>query len=477
MLNQVKNIFIVGIKGVAMANLALILKKMGKRVYGSDVAGEFITDELLTKNNITYSVGFSPDNLPTDAELLVYAASHEGTDNPQVKEAKKRGVAVVSQPELMNTIMSQFKNKIAVCGTHGKTTTASLLSYVLIKLDLAPSYLVGTPRFDEYWGGDFTKGDYFVVEADEYGVAAPIDKTPKFHFLKPDYIIATTVDFDHPDTYQDLAAVKAAFSEFFQNCHPKLMVGCLDDQNLKEILDKITKTRVLTYGFSKEADLVVNHGNVLTNNSLSRQTFSASFQGRNLGEFKLSIFGKHNILNAAAVILFCLGQRFDLDRLKTVLEDFIGAQRRSEFIAKINRVFLFDDYAHHPAEIGSTITAFKSRFADKRLIVIFQPHTFSRTEALKSDFVDALAQADLTVVTDIFPSARESPDEFTIKSVDIEKEAQKKGKNHVGYIAYSQLNKFLSREIKRGDVICLMGAGDIYRIKNDIIKIMQGVKI
>ncbi len=161
-----------------MANLALILKKMGKKVTGCDIEEEFITDELLKKNKIDWQVGFN--KLPDEINLVIYSAAHGGVKNPLVSKAKDRGIKVMSQAEFLGEIMENFKIKIAVCGSHGKTTTASLLAYSLIKLGRKPSYLVGAPNFNNFWGGDYQKSDYFVVEADEYGINPPFDKTPKF---------------------------------------------------------------------------------------------------------------------------------------------------------------------------------------------------------------------------------------------------------------------------------------------------------
>jgi UDP-N-acetylmuramate--alanine ligase len=177
MLQQANNIFFLGIKGVAMANLAVILKKMGKNVTGVDSQEEFITDKLLLDNKINWTVGFDPKSLPKNIDLIVYSAAHGGTGNPLVVEAIKNKVNLISQAKLLGEIMDQFENKIAVCGCHGKTTTSSMLVYALNKLKQSPSYLVGVPFFSEYQGGDFQDKKYFVVEADEYGVNPPIDKT------------------------------------------------------------------------------------------------------------------------------------------------------------------------------------------------------------------------------------------------------------------------------------------------------------
>jgi UDP-N-acetylmuramate--alanine ligase len=472
------NIFIVGIKGVAMANLAVILKKMGKNVIGSDVSEEFITDDLLKKNNLHFSVGFKAVDLPKKTELIVYSAAHGGINNPQVVEAKRRNILALSQTELLGQIMSQFKNKIAVCGCHGKTTTTSLLAYSLIKLKVKPSYLVGSPNFDGYDGADYNTtlgAGYFVIEADEYGVDPPRDKTPKFLFLKPNYILCPNIDFDHPDVFKNLKDTVKAFMKFFnvsinQLIDTKLFL-CADDQNLIAISRGINHFRCSTYGYSNSADLKIIHPNITEVNS----SFDLIFKKKFLGQFTIPLFGKKNISNAAGVVLILLSLGFSAKKIKEAIEGFSGAKRRFEKIDFINDIYLFDDYGHHPAEIKATIQATQLRFSQRRLVVIFQPHTFSRTWALKRDFALSLSLADLSIVCDIFPSARERKEDFKISSLDIEKEARNKNKNNVIYVPKKKLLNFLKKNLKKGDAIFTMGAGDVYKLKDDIIEIIKKI--
>lgn len=472
MLTRAKNIFVVGIKGVAMANLALILKKMGKHVSGSDLEEEFITDELLRQNSISYSIGFVPFVLPKNTDLVIYSAAHGGTNNPQVVEAKKRKIKVISQAEILDQIIQKFKIKIAVCGCHGKTTTSSLLSYLLVRLNLKPSYLVGAPQFNDFWGGDYQKSNYFIIEADEYAVNPPSDKTPKFHYLNPNYIIVTNIDFDHPDVYENIEEVKKSFSAFVKKKQVKKIIACYDDIDLQTVLNKVDKNKILTYGFSKEADLVLR--TVETHCNASLQNFQVFFHGKNLGEFSLSIFGKHNILNAGAVILFSLMQEFNIQEIKKAVKNFKGAKRRFEQIAYFNNTYLFDDYAHHPAEIQATIQAVRTAFKKRRIIIIFQPHTYSRTKALKNQFAKTLSQADYSLILPIFASVRERALDFNISSKDIEQAVLNQKKDNVySFSSRFELLERLKTILQEGDVIFTMGAGDVYALKDDIIEIIK----
>ena len=469
MLNQAKNIFFLGIKGVAMANLAVVLKKMGKNVNGCDLNEKFITDKLLEDNKINWQIGFDSDKILKQTDLIVYSAAHSGRNNPMIIEAIKKKVKIISQAKLLGELMDQFRNKIAVCGCHGKTTTSSLLVYALNKLKEKPSYIVGVPFFTNHQGGDFQSKKYFVVEADEYGVDPPIDKTPKFHFLNPDYIIATNIDFDHPDVYKNIEETKEAFKKFFDKKDVKIFT-CIDDKNLMEVARNLPKESYLTYGFDKKADYQIT--NWKTNEKGS--SFSA-----NKFIYKILLFGEKNISNAVAVISFLLHLGFSQEKIREAIKDFAGAEGRFEEIYFKNNIYLFDDYAHHPAEITATINAAKSRFKNRRIIVIFQPHTYSRTSNLLGEFAESLSLADICLVLPIFASARENAKDFNISSKDIIgkiKDSLKEDSLNKDcfYIESNvQLINQLDKVIKTGDVVFTMGAGDVYKLKEKIINIID----
>jgi len=454
-LQQSKKIFFLGIKGVAMANLAVILKKMGKNVTGCDFQEEFITDKLLTDNSISWKIGFDLVNLPKDTDLIVYSAAHGGTGNPLVIEAKNRKVNIISQAKLIGEMMEEFENRIAVCGCHGKTTTSSMLVYALNKLKQKPSYLVGVPFFSGNQGGDFNDKKYFVVEADEYGVNPPIDKTPKFNLLDPNQIIATNIDFDHPDVYKDLEETKKAFRKFFSG---KKIIANIDDNNLLQCIDTL---KVKTYGESDKANFQI------INIKIDEE--GSTFELKNVGKFRISLFGKHNISNATAVIVQLLEFGFKAREIGEAIADFTGAERRFEKIYFNNNIYLFDDYAHHPAEITATIKAAKNRFDNRRIIVLFQPHTYSRTSNLLEQFKKSLSLADIGFVLPIFASARENSSQFNVSSKDIVI-----GSKNLNYVESNDrmLNQ-LEKVLKEGDVIFTMGAGDIYKLKEKIIKIID----
>lgn len=467
MIDEAENIFIVGIKGVAMTNLAVILKKMGKNVSGADVVEEFITNELLIKNNLTYSVGFEPEKLPARTDLVVYSAAHQGTDNPIAKEAQKRGIKVTAQTQLIGEIMQKSKIKIAVAGSHGKTNTASLLSYSLLRLGAKPSYLVGAPSFNNLPGGDLGDFKYFVVEADEYGVNPPLDKTPKFNFLNPDYILTTNIDLDHPDMYGGLNDVAEAFGKFFDN---KKLILCNDDPPMNRFINKSKENWLKTYGYSKTSDLLIKNVTVSETNS----HFDLYFKNEFLDSFSVQLFGEKLVLNTAGVILILLELGFKPAAIKNAIQDFTGAKRRFEKVYFANNTYLFDDYAHHPKEIETILIAARERFPKRRIIALFQPHTFSRTALFLREFATSLSLADTAVILPIFASARENPKNFAITSEDIASKNQ--GGNLFAVESKTEALDKLAGILRAGDVVLTIGAGDVYKLANDIIELLKKVK-
>jgi len=468
---KTKNIFFIGIKGVAMANLAIIYKKLGYCVFGSDLEEEFITDSTLLKNNILVINSFLPNTLPKNIDLIVYSAAHGGTSNPQVIEAKKRKIKCLNQAELIENLSEIHNKSIAVCGCHGKTTTTALLSYTLIKLGVNPTYLVGAPSFKagtfQYPGADTSDNNYFAYESDEYASDPPRDIRPKLNFYKPDYILATNIGFDHPDVYRDLEHTKQVFLNFFQN--RKAVFLCGDDKNLASIRLKIN-SKHLTYGFNKENNLVIN--NFQTNNLGS--SFSINYLGKKLGIIKSALYGEKNISNLAGVALVLINLGFSFERIKKVVKTFSGVKRRLEHIYSKKDIHLFDDYAHHPQEIVATINALKQRFQKHQIITIFQPHTYSRTKSLLNEFTASMLIADKSIIAPIFPSAREKLGNQNISSQIIADIANKTKTNTV-YAENNdkQIIKRLEQLIDKKTVIVILGAGDIYKLQDDIIRVIK----
>lgn len=474
-LKDAKKAFIVGIKGAAMSNIAVMLKKMGLQVSGSDVDEEFPTDIVLKEHGIPVLNGFDPGDIDPDTDLVVYSAAHGGISNPQVSAAREG--TVIPQTELIAQIMDMYTTSVAVCGCHGKTTTSGLLAHALLESGKKPGYMVGAPGFGKYPGSDVFSDSrsHFVIEADEYGVNPPSDTTPKLYALYPTHVIATNIDFDHPDVYKNLDHTKAAFRHFFEHnirysSGGKLFV-CAEDGNLMDVVHSLPhRDAVESYGFSDTHDLWLKP---LSTTELET-TFSASYHNADLGTFSTRLFGDTNILNAGGVILCLLNLGFKADDIRRWIREYLGAKRRFEPVAAENDVLLFDDYAHHPHEIDAIFSAARSRFPARRLVVVFQPHTYSRTDALKEEFVASLSQADVCIVAPVFASARETtPAEPGNVIVSLAKELNIP--HIVGYETEEERTALLKQTLKKGDVVFTMGAGDIYKLKNDIIRVIKNI--
>lgn len=444
-LQKAQNIYLVGIKGVGMTALAIILKKMGKTISGSDSTEIFITDSVLADNGIKYNAGFDATHIIDGIDLIITTGAHEGLQNIEVLTGKKMGISVMTHAEALGRVMDQFTTKIAVCGTHGKTTTSAMISFVFQKLGLKFGYHVGTPIFSGLPGGGFTGYDYFVTEADEYVASPGIDNTPRFMYLNPDIVICTGIEYDHPDVYKTPESMEQAYRNFFKKLDNRkgTLIYCSDDQKLTAIVKQFTNLTTIPYSLSTPNDTI------------------------------LLVAGNHNKQNAAAVLTVCEYLKFDIIEVKKALSNFTGSARRLEKKYEANGTLLYDDYAHHPTEIKATIQALKEMYPNKRIILLFQPHTYSRTEALQHEFITALSSANTTLLTDIFASAREKNSDFTITSQKLVEEAQNKGIKTIEYCAFDHITQTLASIAARGDIVVTMGAGSIYKLHSGIIEVLN----
>lgn len=477
MLSKIDHIFFIGIKGVAMANLARILKQMGKHVTGSDVAEEFITDESLHEANIRVIASFEPDGLPENTDMVVYSASHGGRNNPQVQAALKRGISVVHQAELLAALIKEFHTSIAVAGCHGKTTTAGLLAYSLKRLTKSSSHMVGVSAFNDVYGGEYQGNEHFVFEADEYGIDPPENRMPKFHLTQPDYALITNIDFDHPDIYSSYDQVKQAFTVFMQRIIQKDVIPPLlflngDDEGLRDIANHLPPSSYNFYGSTSICDVCysdITYGEKSTTFVVNSELYDIKHN-----EVEITLFGEKNVQNATGVIAVLLRLGFGIDAIKQAIRRYSGPKRRFELKFFENDIYLFDDYAHHPAEIDATITACHSRFPNRKLIIIFQPHTYSRTEQFKEAFVEVFSRADEVLLLPIFSSARETQSQASITSHDLVELAQKKGISTVqAFDSKESLTKYLTDHVAEGDILFTMGAGDVYKLDTEIRKIIE----
>lgn len=463
-----KTAYFVGIKGVGMTALAVYLKQKGYKVFGSDIENRFPTDVILSKYKISITKGFKKENIKKRYDTVVVTGAHGGMTNPEAQQAKKIGLSVYMHGQFLGMLVNE-KEGIAVAGCHGKTTASALIASLLTHVGLDPSYAIGTSYINDLGpGGHFGCGKYFVAEADEYLTCPLTCNKPRFSWQNPKFLLITNIEYDHPDAFSGIEDVKKAFLKFIHQLpQDGMLVVCIDSHNIKQLLPLI-KRQYLTYGFSPQAQYRITKNYIGDGVNFMH----VMHENIDLGEFMVKIAGKHNLLNVlgASIISNLIGVSWE--KIKKSLKKFTGTNRRFEKIGEWNGISLYDDYAHHPSEIMATLQAFREWFPNRRLIVIFQPHTFSRTKALLFEFAKSFYMADIALITDIYSSAREKPD-LSISSKILAAEVNKHKKN-----AYYQQTKeatliLLKKILSPGDMVVTMGAGDIYLWHDEIKELLK----
>ncbi len=459
---QFQRFHLVGIKGVAMTALALILLDMGKQVTGSDSPETYQTETMLSARSIPIS-SFNQKNVE-QAQVIIHSASHQGSQNLEVREAQKQQKQVLSLPEMIG-YLTGLKKTIAVSGCHGKTTTTAIIAYVLNKLNLDPSFLVGSAGFMSLPSGHWGKGEYFVAEADEY-LADPIkQRVSKFLFFNPHYIVVTNLDYDHPDFFPNLKAVAQAFATFFQRLSRSgTLIINGDDLSLVE-LAKASHQAFVTYGFNQENDYQI------VGQESSLEIF---YRKQSLLRLSPKLLGKHNQANlgGAIALLHCL--KLDLNQAASYLNDFSGAKRRLELMARVGQNYVYDDYGHHPTEIAASLSALKRQYPQHRLALCFQPHTYSRTKKLLPEFIKVLSQVDYLGLLPIFASARE-PQDLSFSSKTILSRLPKKLDSQLLVTDKDWQSLVTDTQTKGSNWIYItMGAGDVYKKSPLLVKSLNG---
>jgi UDP-N-acetylmuramate--alanine ligase len=459
MFSSIKKLHFVGIGGIGMSGIAEILLDQGFSVTGSDKAASDNTERMVSLG-AHVSIGHEARNLENDVDVLVYSSAVQ-MDNPEIVEAQKRKIPVIRRAEMLAEVM-RLKYGIGIAGTHGKTTTTSMVSLVLIEGGVDPTVIVGG-RLHGLAGSNarLGKGDFIVVEADEF------DRS--FLSITPTIAVLTTLETDHLDCYRDLEDIKAAFIQFAGKVpFYGFVVLCLDEPALQDIMPKLKK-KIVTYGLNGQADLQAV--DIVHRQNQSR--FTVVRDGKDLGEIVIQIPGRHNVQNALAAIAVGLELQVPFDKVKAGIEKFTGVFRRWEIKAEVDGITVVDDYAHHPTEIRATLAGAKAGWR-RRVICVFQPHLYSRTRDFYDEFGRSFFNADVLVLTDVYP-AREEP----IQGVNgelIANAAKQFGHKQVHYIPdKKQVPDFLLTIRQPGDIIITMGAGDIWRFGEEFIRRLKQV--
>ncbi|MEN3014229.1 MAG: UDP-N-acetylmuramate--L-alanine ligase [Endomicrobiia bacterium] len=452
--SKVKKIHLVGIGGSGMSGIAEVLLNMGYTVSGSDIKDSDVIARL-KKLGANIFIGHKKENI-NSADVVVYSSA-VNKNNPEIKEAQRKNIQVISRVEMLAEI-ARMKYTISVCGTHGKTTTTSMMGLLLKKCGLDPTIVVGGKFKNINSHARLGKGKFIVVEADE--------SDGSFLKLSPYVVICTNIDNDHLDYYKNLNFLKESFLNHF-NSVPFYGFNILygEDKNIKSLLGFI-KRKYYTYGLSFKNDFYAK--DIKINENFS--SFKAFYKEKFLGSIKLKVLGVHNVLNALAVISYGVLCDINFSNIKLALEEFLGVERRLEFKGKIKinskQIEIYDDYGHHPTEIYYTLSALQKKIKNKKIVILFQPHRYTRTKLLYKEFYKGFNKNHKIFILDIYP-ANEKPikgvsslliyNDLKSRGYDVEKYDEKK------------FLKFIE-SYNEEFVILTLGAGNVYKISEWLIE-------
>jgi len=445
-----KNIHFVGIGGIGMSGIARILLEMGYHVSGSDLKPNNLTESLRSMGAKIFE-GHKASNIPANADLVVYSSSIP-EDNAEFRAARRRKIRMAHRAEVLASLFNE-KDGIAVTGMHGKTTTTSLISVILESAGADPTVVVGG-EVDKFHGNArLGKGDYFVAEADE--------SDSSFLHFKPSCAVITNIEREHLDHYHSIGEIKKSFTSFVGNVKKGgIVIYNADDPIAKEVMKNFTG-KSATFGLSRGADIYAAGVKM----DGFRTSFKCFYKNRPLGQVELSIPGRHNVLNALAAILAGLISGLKFSGMRSALKDFGGAKRRFQLRCQAGGVMIVDDYAHHPTEIKAVLNACRN-WRNKRLIAVFQPHRYTRTKFLADDFGKCFDLADKLILTDIY-AANEKPIK-NISARTIYDKVIASGLRDVEVIKKEEIPERVMGLVKDGDMIVVMGAGDIKNVADEI---------
>ena len=451
-LGKTQRIHFIGIGGSGMSGIAEVLINQNYDVSGSDQSQSSVTDHL---ESLGAEIHFNHNAQNVHGKHVVVVSSAICSNNPEVKAAREEMIPVIPRAEMLAELM-RMKYGIAIAGTHGKTTTTSLVATVLAGGHLDPTIIVGGKLKNMGGHAKLGQSKFLVAEADE--------SDGSFLKLSPTLAVVTTLDEEHMDYYNNMQNMKSAFLDFL-NSVPfyGTAILCLDDPNLQSLLPKIEK-RTITYGLKTQADYTAREISV----SELKTNFTVFYQGKKLGEISSSSLGNHNICNTLAAVAVGMELNMDFPAIADALKVFSGVQRRFEILHQSDSLIIVDDYGHHPAEIQTTLSTAKEVWPNRRLVVVFQPHRFSRTQHLMESFYSSFNDADQLFLLDIY-GAGEKP----IEGIHSQKMAQgirEFGHKNVDYIEKVDiLVPHLQNSLQSGDVILTLGAGNIGELAHKLV--------
>ncbi len=457
MYKKMNHIHFVGIGGIGMSGIAELLLNLGYRVSGSDLKHS-LTTERLAELGATISLGHKREGI-TGVDVVVTSTAIP-EDNEEVVAAREQLIPVIKRAEMLAELMRLKKYGIAIAGSHGKTSTTSMVSWMMYQAGMDPTVVVGG-KVDSLGGNaKLGAGEFLVAEADE--------SDGSFLKLAPVIEVITNIDLEHLDFYHNLNELKKCFLEFIDKVpFYGAVIVCLDDKNIAAILPEIGK-RVITYGLTAQAD--VHAEKIHFENG--KMFFTVVVYGERKGTIAIAPPGRHNVYNALAAV--CVGIELDLpfEQIQKGMESYQGVQRRMEVKGAARGVTVIDDYGHHPTEIRATLKAIKEAWPDKRLVVAFQPHRYSRTKVLFDDFLTCFHYADILIITDIY-AAGETP----LPDADsklLVTEIKRHGQRRVQYVSdVDQLADAVEKELVSGDLFLTLGAGNIVNAGEKLLRLLE----
>jgi UDP-N-acetylmuramate--alanine ligase len=453
-------IHVIGIGGIGTSGIARMLLADGKIVTGSDAVDSPVT-RTLQAAGIPVRIPQSPGNIPGDAELVVISAAIKD-DNPELLEARRRGIPVQKYAQVLGRLMNERRG-IAVAGTHGKTTTTAMIAVCLRKAGLDPSVVVGAAVGPLGGSSVVGAGDLFVVEACEY------DRS--FHNLRPHCAVINNVEEDHLDYYHGgIGEIVESFAQFASQVRPEgLLVAKHGDKNVSRAIKKAS-CKVETFALSRPA---ADWSARALRPRRGLYRFNA-FHGReDVGSFELAIPGRHNVLNSLAAIACCHWAGAGFDAMRDALREFRGADRRFDILGEAAGVTVVDDYAHHPTKVRESLRAARQFFKSRRMFVVFQPHQHSRTRFLLADFAAAFGDADVVLVPDIFFVRDSEAERQQVSSADLVRAMKTLGNECYYLPTFPEIEQHLRDRLTDGDVVITMGAGDVYKLAQNVLKFLE----
>ncbi len=452
MFRKIQKLHFVGIGGIGMSGIAELLINLGYQVSGSDLKPSPVTDRLAALGGKIY-IGHKAENVVGTNVVVISSAVR--ADNVEVIEAKRLQIPVIPRVEMLAELM-RLKYGVAIAGSHGKTTTTSMVATVLVNGGFDPTAVIGG-RLNAFGSNaKLGKGDFLVAEADE--------SDGSFLKLSPTIAIVTNIDREHLDHYANLEEIQAAFVSFVNKVpFYGAAVLCLDDPNIQAIIPQVER-RIVTYGTSHQADLVASH--------IEFKDFGTCcevrYKGNSLGTLRLRVPGEHGILNSLAAIATGLELEIAFEKIAAALATFQNADRRFQVRGKRNDILVVDDYGHHPTEIIATLSAARHA-CDRRIVTVFQPHRYTRTQALEEDFARAFYHADVLIVLPIYAASEEPIPGITAER--LVQQIEKFGHRDVSYVPdFEAAQQLLQVKLQAGDLLLTLGAGDIWKVGEEFLR-------